>query len=140
MVSGRDILLDAGPVIGFLDRRDQWHASSARGWPRVVERCVTTEAVLAEASHVIGRRGGSFALPVELVLAAGVPVVTLDDDARTAAAALMRRYENLPMDYADATLVVLGEALGVERVFTFDERGFAAYRTGRGRGFEVVEG
>lgn len=127
-------------MIGLLDQRDQWHAPSARLWPGVADRCVTTEAVLAEASLVIGRRGGPFALPVELVLAAEIPVLTLNDDARAAAAALMRRYANLPMDYGDATLVVLGDALGIERVFTFDERGFGTYRSGRGRGFAVLEG
>jgi predicted nucleic acid-binding protein len=40
----------------------------------------------------------------------------------------MRKYQDLPMDLADATLVVLGEDLGTEQVFTLDRRGFSTYR------------
>jgi len=47
-------------------------------------------------------------------------------------AVLMEKYHDLPMDYADATLVVLGEELQTDWVFTLDRRGFSTYRL-RGR-------
>ncbi len=43
-------------------------------------------------------------------------------------ASLMQKYRNLPMDFADATLVVLGEELPTDQVFTLDRRGFSVYR------------
>lgn len=48
-------------------------------------------------------------------------------------AALMEKYRDVPMDFADATLVVLGEEAGTNWVFTLDRRGFSTYRL-RGRG------
>lgn len=45
------------------------------------------------------------------------------------AAALMERYADTPMDYADATLLLLAEALNVGEVLTLDRCGFAVYRT-----------
>jgi predicted nucleic acid-binding protein len=135
---GRNVLLDAGPIVGLLDRSDQWHRRSVQLWPGCIDRYITSEPVVTEASHIVGRRGGPAALPVELLLTAQIPVVPFDDRARRKAALLMRQYENLPMDYADATLVVLAEALDIEGVFTFDERGFRTYRTPSGRAFTVL--
>ena len=42
--------------------------------------------------------------------------------------ALMKRYANLPMDLADASLVLLAGHLGHGRILTTDERDFGAYR------------
>jgi hypothetical protein len=51
---------------------------------------------------------------------------------------LMEKYRNVPMDYADATLVALGEELGTDLVFTLDRRGFSAYRLHQRRTFRLV--
>ena len=42
------------------------------------------------------------------------------------------------MDFADATLVLLAEALGVGDILTLDRRGFATYRMKRGKRFLLV--
>ena len=50
----------------------------------------------------------------------------------------MTRFAALPMDYADATLVALAEALQIETVFTFDRRGFRMYRPPHGKSFTLL--
>jgi predicted nucleic acid-binding protein len=42
------------------------------------------------------------------------------------------------MDFADATLVLLAEALGVRDILTLDRRGFSTYRTRPRGGFRLV--
>ena len=128
MLRKRDVLVDTGPLVAILDSRDQWHAGCAATWPDVIERCVTTEAVLTEASHLVLRGGGAAEVPLDFLLAAGIPILGLETAGQRRAAALMRRYADIPMDYADATLVALAEALRITQVFTLDRRGFAAYR------------
>jgi predicted nucleic acid-binding protein len=54
------------------------------------------------------------------------------------AALLMKRYADTPMDFADATLVLLAEAVGVNDILTLDRCGFAVYRTRNGRTFRNV--
>ena len=49
-----------------------------------------------------------------------------------------RRYGDTPMDFADATLVLLAEELGTDRILTLDERGFRTYRHGRNLAFAMV--
>jgi predicted nucleic acid-binding protein len=50
---------------------------------------------------------------------------------------LMARYADLPMDLADASLVVAGEIHHLRRVFTLDNH-FRIYRTSDGGTFEIV--
>ncbi len=40
----------------------------------------------------------------------------------------MKKYRNLPMDFADGTLVALGEELETDRILTLDRRGFGVFR------------
>jgi predicted nucleic acid-binding protein len=86
------------------------------------------------------RVGAPAALPLQFVLAAEIPILGLDPRAQRYAASLMDRYATLPMDYADASLVAVAEALRLRRVFTTDRRGFTAYRGARGKRFTLLPG
>ena len=50
---------------------------------------------------------------------------------------LMSRYADTPMDFADATLVLLGEALEVFDIVTLHRRGFSTYRPRRSKHFSL---
>ena len=52
----------------------------------------------------------------------------------------MEQYAETPMDFADATLVLLADDLDVRRIFTLDRRGFSTYRTRSRKAFQVVPG
>jgi predicted nucleic acid-binding protein len=69
-------------------------------------------------------RGALQILPVE---GADIPRVRV----------LMRKYRDLSMDLADATLVHVAEREGIQYVFTLDRRDFTTYRIGR-RAFTIV--
>ncbi len=136
----RTLLFDTGPLVALLDRNDQWHSVSTRNWPDLAPRCVTTEAVVTEATHFVSRGGGSPSVVVEFLLDLEVPILGLDDEGHRLAAGLMRRYRDTPMDYADATLVVAAAWLGTDQVFTLDRRGFTTYRTVSENPFVVLPG
>ena len=53
----------------------------------------------------------------------------------TWAPSMMRRYASLPMDLADATLVLLADHLGHGRILSTDERDFKACRWKQGKPF-----
>jgi hypothetical protein len=77
----------------------------------------------------------------QFVAKRGLSVWFMDDPALIRGFELMRRYEDHPMDLADASLVVAAEALRVITVFTIDRRDFVTYRARIGRswrGFETI--
>ena len=121
----------------MLDAADQWHARCVPAWHELADRCLTTEAVVTEASHLVARGKASATLPLEFLLAVGIPIIDLESSGHTHAIHLMHRYANVPMDYADATLVVVADALKLHTVFTTDRRGFRAYRRNNGTKFTL---
>jgi hypothetical protein len=124
------IAVDSGFLYALADGDDAWHAA-ARGQAHTLdEGWVTTWPVLAEVCHLLGRRlGARFVTPLLDDVAAGVvqvwdlPLTRLGE-----IAPLMRRYIDLPMDLADASLVLLAEHLGHGRILSTDQRDFRAYR------------
>lgn len=130
----RTWLVDTGPLVAYLDAADPAHASVSHRWDRLTGRVVTSSAVITEAMHLVGaHRDGPHRL-AELVATSAMDVFDLcRPPALREAAMLMERYADTPMDFADATLVLLAEVLDVDEVLSLDRRGFAAYRTRDGR-------
>lgn len=78
-------------------------------------------------------------LLTEFVASAGVQVFDLaQPPALRAATKLMEKYADTPMDYTDATLVLLGDHLKCFDILTLDRRGFSTYRATRNRAFRLV--
>ena len=96
----------------------------------VHEPWVTTWPVLTETCHLLLRRlGGEFAPALMDDVAAGVLAVWTPPQAALARVPkLMRKYAALPMDLADASLLLLAEHLGHGRILSTDLRDFGAYR------------
>jgi predicted nucleic acid-binding protein len=86
--------------------------------------------VLTEVCHLlVARVGVHQALEfMDAVAQGAVDVMTLDEDALFRASYLMRRYRDLPMDLADASLVILAEQLEEGRILSTDLRDFSGYR------------
>lgn len=74
----RDVLRDTGPLVALLDAGDSAHAECKALWYRMAERCLTTEAVLTEATHLVQRGRCAAHVALDFVLAAQLPVVALD--------------------------------------------------------------
>ena len=132
-------LLDTGPLVAYLDARDPYHAAVTVGLEAFAGKLHTTSAVVTEAMHFVtaSRRGPR--LLAELMSMADVVVhdfaqpVDLEH-----AAVLMEKYSDTPMDYADATLVLLGERFEIFDIATLDRRGFNVFRTSQGHYFRQV--
>lgn len=124
------IAVDAGFLYALVDRRDAWHERAKAFAPTVEEGWVTTWPVLTEATHLMTRwLGTAFASAlVDDVCAGGLAVWEAPRNEWTRIAPLMRRYAQLPMDLADASLVMLAEHLGHGRILSTDQRDFRTYR------------
>ena len=133
-----ELLLDTGPLVSLLDRSQARHADCVAFFERWEGAVVTTEAVLTEATHLLGRAPGGREACLDFVLEGGAQLAPASPSSLRRARELVARYADLPMDYADATLVVLAEELDCNLVFTLDRRGFETYRFGRRRHFRLA--
>ena len=132
-------LVDTGPLVAYLDAHDPAHAKVAGCLGGFTGSLVTTSAVVTETMHFVAPdRSGPRRL-AELVETTGLEVFDLSRPPELyEAVGLMERYADTPMDFADATLVLLAEALEVHDILTLDLRGFATYRTRDNRALQLV--
>lgn len=124
------IAVDAGFLFALGDADDAWHQRAVRQLPTADEGWVTTWPVLAETTHMLVRRLGPAhaAALMEDVAAGGIHVWDPPLLTYAQVPVMMRKYASLPMDLADASLVLLAEYLGHGRILSTDERDFKTYR------------
>ncbi len=132
------ILVDTGFLYALLDKDDDWHARAQSASVMIQDKWITTWPVLTEAVHLISR---SLGVPPAVALLQDVAEgdifawdILPKDYARVPI--LMKRYSDLPMDLADASLVLLAEFLGHGRILTTDQRDFRTYRWKSRKPFE----
>jgi predicted nucleic acid-binding protein len=124
----RELLLDTGAFVALIDRSEERHRDCVRvleGWTGAI---VTSEAVLTETLHLLGPGWRARGACLEFVLREAVQLIPSSIESLRRVAELMEKYADLPMDYADATLVALAEELDTDQVFTLDRLDFSIYR------------
>jgi predicted nucleic acid-binding protein len=127
-----ELLLDTGALVSILDRRQTFHAEFARFFGNWKGPVVSTEAVLTEASHLLSKVPGGQQACCDFFLEGGAVLVPTNIASLRRCRQLIERYSDLPMDFADASLVTLAEELDTNLVLTTDRRDFGVYRI-RGR-------
>jgi len=133
-----ELLLDTGALVSILDRNQTHHLKFVRffeAWERPI---LSTEAVLTEATHLLGRVRQGRKACVEFFLDGGAVLVPETVSSLRRVRDLLGDYADLPMDYADATLVAPAEETGTDLVFTTDHRDFGVYRIRGRRRFRIV--
>ncbi|MEX2238000.1 MAG: PIN domain-containing protein [Dehalococcoidia bacterium] len=132
-------LLDSGAIIAAVHTRDSGH----RHFRRLIESepsvLLTSEACVTEAIHILKTRGmvRGYRRVFALLRRLQVEVVCLTTRLREIES-LMEKYGDLPMDFADATLVDLAGQRSLQRVITSDRRDFSVYRLPSGLAFEIA--
>ena len=107
--------------------RDRYHQHAKQALSEVSEPLITTWPVLTETCQLLTRRLGSVA--IERFVAAGAyELFSLERAHLSRVEVLMKKYRDLPMDLADASLVILAEELGSGRILSTDARDFRTHR------------
>lgn len=124
------IIADTGFWVALLDRRDNLHQQVRICAAQIHEPLITTLPVVTEVCYLLQTRCDP-KQSVEFLLAQGdglFQIFTISESELPRMANLMRQYANLPMDFADASLVMLAEHLGHGRIVSTDQRDFQTYR------------
>jgi predicted nucleic acid-binding protein len=127
-------LLDAGPLVALLNRRDRHHAWARRTLGELEAPLLTCEAVLSEAWFLTRRGGADPVRVLELVRALEVQVVPAWSPR---AEEILRRYADRG-SVADAALLALAEEEDGRVVVTTDREDFSVYRIHRRRAVPVL--
>jgi predicted nucleic acid-binding protein len=133
------ILVDTGPLVALFDPADSWHERCVAQLKAIQEPILTTLPILTEAFHLLTPNSRGARGLMDFVADGGLGVWFQDDGNLSRAFELMQRYADVPMDFADASLLTAAEALNARKVFTIDRKDFAVYRVRHGHRHLALE-
>jgi predicted nucleic acid-binding protein len=134
------VLIDAGPLIALFDYSEKHHQSIHAFLKKHPYRYVSTIAVFTEVSHML-----DFNVPAQLdiyewVMCKGVIISDINQNDMPRVVELTRKYADLPMDFADATLVITAEKTNIHEIISLD-KDFDIYRmAGKERIHNIFDG
>ena len=136
------IIADTGFWLALASRKDRYHKRCKKVLDGLEERLITTWPVIMETCHLLTHRIGSDSALrfIDSGAKGAFEVHALTPAHLPRMHALMQRYRDLPMDFADASLVLLAEELGSGRILSTDQRDFGTYRFKNHKPFENLLG
>ena len=136
----RSVVVDSGFLIGLFDETDPLHRRCRNFLKDYRGRFLTTEAVLTEALALLGTKQQLRCLDwLADAARAGLLAVDREPLDFRGIEKLARKYADQPMDFADASVVLLAMRTGVREILTADQRDFAVYRlAGKARFIDVL--
>lgn len=132
------ILVDAGPLVALVDASDQHHRRCAEALRALEEPLGTVWPALAEAMYLLLDLPRGQQAVWEMVERRAVRLLTLAEADVPRIRELMSKYQDRPMDLADAALVRVAEREGIATIFTVDRRDFEVYRSSGKKRFRIV--
>lgn len=122
--------MDAGAIVAFLHKRDQWNSQAVKLFSELPKPFFTCESVISEAFYltnllynsrelILGLLGSGM-VRLDFILANELPIVIR----------LLEKYKDVPMSLADACLVRMSELEPESLLLTFDSD-FQIYRRNR---------
>jgi len=132
------IAIDTGPIVALFDKNDDKHHLCLNIFKKVNEPLITTWPVLTEVFYLL-----SFSSRVqndlwEFIERGVVSIYAIDRDLMKTCRRLMKKYHDLPMDLADATLIAVAEAENISTIFTLDHKDFRIYKKEQGKHFRLL--
>lgn len=121
-------LIDTGAILALLDRTERWHRICVDAFEQLRLPLATSEAVLTELFHLVGDSPQEMESAWRLVRSGAIVLAAIEDSELSQIQALMSRYSDRPMDFADATLVYLAKREALSTIFTVDHADFNTYR------------
>lgn len=132
------VIIDAGPLVALFDRSEPLHPACKEALAKICSPLITTWPVLTEAFYFLkGWKSGQCEL-WDFILSGGVRIDGIPAERSSRMRELMEKYADLPMDLADASIVVLSEIHKAKTVFTLDRNDFSVYRPKHTTRFQII--
>lgn len=136
------LVVDTGPLYAAADRTDDFHGACSRLLTETDETLAVPAPVLVELWWLTHRR-----LPPDVfdrflatVVDGSLTVIDLTEADYRRIRELLRRYEDLPLDFVDAAVVAVAERLDEPKVATLDRRDFSVVRPRHVVSFTLLPG
>ncbi|MEC4814383.1 MAG: PIN domain-containing protein [Scytonema sp. PMC 1069.18] len=133
----QQVLLDTGPLIALIDRRDHHHSWVTTELATIQPPLLSCEAVLSEAWFLLQRVNNGRETLVGLLKSQQILVAFQFNEEVESITELLTRYRSVPISFADASLVRMAELYPSSEVLTLDSD-FLIYRKHKNQPIPVI--
>ncbi len=124
----QNTLIDAGPIIALFNKNDKYHKKIKIFLKNYNGILTTTWPVVTEISHMLDFNVQTQIDFLTWIQLGGVNIEAIENENIGRIIELSTKYSDIPMDLADASLVVLSEKLNIKKIITIDSD-YYVYRT-----------
>ena len=121
------VLIDSGPLIALFDHSDTHHKGMLKFLGAEQFSFISTLAVMTEVSHMLNFSSRAQQDFYKWVQQKGVIIADINQHDIPRLMELTEKYSDVPMDFADATLVIAAEKSGLREIISLDSD-FDIYR------------
>jgi predicted nucleic acid-binding protein len=132
------ILVDTGPLVAILSPQDEYHDACVNALQDMPGPLLSCWPVITEAVWLLRKSPRAVQRLLQSIDGRFLELLPLAGAEADGIAALLKRYEDIHPQLADAALVYLGSREKIETIFTLDRRDFNIYRSGRRSTFRIV--
>ena len=124
----KNTLIDAGPLIALFNKSDKYHEKIKEFIKNYKGFLTTSWPVITEVCHMLDFNIGAQIDFLKWIKLGGLKVEDIETEEIDKIIKLSEKYSDIPMDLADATLIVISERLGIKEIITIDSD-YYIYRT-----------
>jgi predicted nucleic acid-binding protein len=139
-VANTGVLVDTGPLVAILSKRDQYHSRCVDAAKKLVGPFYTCWPVVTEAAYLLRDRPDKVSRLLDQIHSGKFRILQLTADDIDGISTILKRYSDQDFDLADASLMHLASRERLPTVFTIDSHHFAVYRTSQGKPLAVIPG
>ena len=132
------VMMDTGPWVALIDGSEERHEECVEWLRNFRGNIFSSEAVLTEVLYLLNFSSRARSAAIDFVLGGAIILVPPSLESLKRAKRLIEKYKDIPMDYADATLVSIAEDLSITEVVTFDVKDFGIYRLSSKKPFVIL--
>ena len=132
-----NILMDTGPWVALIDSSESKHMECVEWLKGFRGDIYSTEAVLTEVLYLLNFSFPAQEAALEFVLKGVISLIPSSVGSLRAVKKLMKKYQDFPMDFADATLVSAANDLLIDNISSFDKKHFSSYHLSNKKYFTI---
>ncbi len=131
-------ILDTGPWVALIDKSEAKHDICVQWFKNFSGKLYSTESVLTEVLYLLNFSVKAQIAAIDFVLKSVVEIIPSSIKNMEKIKTLMKKYSDLPMDYADATIVSCAMDTRIYNIITLDQKDFNIYRFKKNQSFVII--
>ncbi|ABZ95290.1 PIN domain protein [Leptospira biflexa serovar Patoc strain 'Patoc 1 (Ames)'] len=125
-------LIDSGPIIALFNEKDKFHKSILKYLKSFKGELISSWPVVTEVIYLLSFSVEAQSDFLEWIERGGIQIFNLSIEDLKYIKSRMKKYSDLPMDLADASLMCIAEKFEYENIISIDSD-FSIYKTVKGK-------